>query len=159
MTGVNRRRTRLLLIWACFHMSANPISVNGGLRRSPRIAVLMPINVAGQDLQKCAFSEAATATNLNLHGAAIQLNRQLTAPLSPLRIASASRLQRGSSHRLDWRRAPLFMASNLFRDANLTSWASVSMPVVSSAMGMYSHAAGFGTKSLVTSAWTTKLKF
>ena len=58
-------------------MSASPIPVNGGQRRSPRIAVLMPINVAGQDLQKCAFSEAATATNLNLHGAAIQLNRQL----------------------------------------------------------------------------------
>ena len=37
----------------------------------------MPINVVGQDLQKCAFSEAATATNLNLHGAAIHLNRQL----------------------------------------------------------------------------------
>lgn len=52
--------------------------VNGGQRRSPRIAVLTPINVAGQDLQKRAFSEAATVTNLNLHGAAIQLNRQLT---------------------------------------------------------------------------------
>ena len=51
--------------------------VNGGHRRSQRITLLMPINVAGQDLQKCAFSEAATATNLNLHGAAIQLNRQL----------------------------------------------------------------------------------
>ena len=51
--------------------------VNGGHRRSPRITLLMPINGAGQDLQKCAFSEAATATNLNLHGAAIQLNRQL----------------------------------------------------------------------------------
>src|SRR5689334_23173289 len=58
-------------------MSSSPIPVNSGQRRSPRIAVLMPINVAGQDLQKCAFSEAATATNLNLHGAAIQLNRQL----------------------------------------------------------------------------------
>ena len=58
-------------------MSARPIPINGGLRRSPRIAVLMPINVAGQDLEKCAFSEAAMATNLNLHGAAVQLNRQL----------------------------------------------------------------------------------
>ena len=59
-------------------MSASPIPINGGQRRSPRIAVLIPINVAGQDLQKCAFSEAAMATNLNLHGAAIRLNRQLT---------------------------------------------------------------------------------
>ena len=52
--------------------------VNGGQRRSPRISLLIPINVAGQDLQKRAFSEAATATALNLHGAAIHLNRQLT---------------------------------------------------------------------------------
>jgi hypothetical protein len=37
----------------------------------------MPINVTGQDLQNCAFSEAATATNLNLHGAAIHLNREV----------------------------------------------------------------------------------
>lgn len=52
--------------------------VNGGQRRSPRIALLIPINVTGQDAEKCAFSEAATATALNLHGAAIHLNRQLT---------------------------------------------------------------------------------
>jgi hypothetical protein len=58
-------------------MSANLIPVNGGQRRSPRIARLIPINVIGQDREKCIFSEAATATNLNLHGAAIHLNRQL----------------------------------------------------------------------------------
>jgi hypothetical protein len=58
-------------------MSTNLIPIDGGQRRSPRVPLLMPINVAGQDLQKCAFSEAATATNLNLHGAAIHLNRQL----------------------------------------------------------------------------------
>jgi len=58
-------------------MSASLTPVNGGQRRSPRIALLMSINVIGQDLQKCAFSEAATATNLNLHGAAIHLNRRL----------------------------------------------------------------------------------
>jgi hypothetical protein len=58
-------------------MSASLIPVNGGQRRSPRIALPIPINVIGQDLEKRAFSEAATATNLNLHGAAIHLNRQL----------------------------------------------------------------------------------
>lgn len=58
-------------------MSASLIPVNGGQRRSPRIAILTPINVIGHDHEKCAFSEAATATNLNLHGAAIHLNRQL----------------------------------------------------------------------------------
>jgi len=51
--------------------------VNGGQRRSPRIDLLMPISVAGQDLENRAFSEAAKATALNLHGAAIHLNRQL----------------------------------------------------------------------------------
>lgn len=59
-------------------MNPSPTAVNGGQRRSPRIDILMPISVAGQDLQKRAFSEAATATALNLHGAAIHLNRQLT---------------------------------------------------------------------------------
>ena len=59
-------------------MSASPIPVNGGQRRSPRIDLLIPINVAGQDFEKRAFSDAATATALNLHGAAIHLNRQLT---------------------------------------------------------------------------------
>lgn len=57
-------------------MSTNSTS---GQRRSPRITGPMPINVAGLDLQKCTFSQAATATNLNLHGAAIHLNRQLSA--------------------------------------------------------------------------------
>lgn len=58
-------------------MSASLIPVNGGQRRSPRITVAIPINVIGNDLERRAFSEAATATNLNLHGAAIHLNRQL----------------------------------------------------------------------------------
>ena len=58
-------------------MNTSPIPVNGGQRRSPRITVVIQIKVDGQDLQKRAFSETATATNLNLHGAAIQLNRQL----------------------------------------------------------------------------------
>ena len=58
-------------------MSASLIPVNGGQRRSPRIALPISINVIGHDLEKRAFSEAATATNLNLHGAAIHLDRQL----------------------------------------------------------------------------------
>src|SRR5215813_15550651 len=58
-------------------MSVSLIPANGGQRRSPRIALPIPIHVIGHDLEKRAFSETATATNLNLHGAAIQLNRQL----------------------------------------------------------------------------------
>src|SRR5262249_7835204 len=38
-------------------MSASLIPVNGGQRRSPRIALPIPINVIGQDLEKRAFSE------------------------------------------------------------------------------------------------------
>jgi len=58
-------------------MSASLIPVNGGQRRSPRIALPICINVIGHDLEKRAFSEADTTTNLNLHGAAIKLDRQL----------------------------------------------------------------------------------
>lgn len=58
-------------------MSASLIPNNGGLRRSPRIALAITVNVIGHDLERRAFSEEATATNLNLHGAAIHLNRQL----------------------------------------------------------------------------------
>jgi len=76
VTSVNWPGRFASLISAC-SMSASLIPVNGGQRRSPRIALLIPINVTGCDLEKCAFSEAATATNLNLHGAAIHLNRQL----------------------------------------------------------------------------------
>ena len=59
-------------------MRPSQIPVNGGKRRSPRITLLIPINVVGHDLHKRPFSEAAMATALNLHGAAIHLNRQMT---------------------------------------------------------------------------------
>jgi hypothetical protein len=46
-------------------------------RRSPRIALNAPVALAGHDRQKCAFTLTAKAMNLNLHGAAIQLSREL----------------------------------------------------------------------------------
>src|SRR6266702_4902704 len=46
-------------------------------RRSSRMALNAPIQLAGQDRAKCAFTMPARATNLNRHGAAIQLNREL----------------------------------------------------------------------------------
>jgi hypothetical protein len=46
-------------------------------RRSPRIALKAPIKLAGEDREKSAFALQATATNLNNHGAAIQLSREL----------------------------------------------------------------------------------
>ncbi len=46
-------------------------------RRSSRIALNAPVTLSGEDRQKCAFTVPARATNLNLHGAAIQLHREL----------------------------------------------------------------------------------
>jgi PilZ domain len=46
-------------------------------RRSTRMAVNMSIAVSGQDRPKSSFTMTANATNLNKHGAAIQLNREL----------------------------------------------------------------------------------
>ena len=41
------------------------------------MALSAPIGLSGEDRQKCAFTMPAKATNLNQHGAAIQLNREL----------------------------------------------------------------------------------
>ena len=41
------------------------------------MALNAPLGVSGEDRQKCAFTMPAKATNLNRHGAAIQLNREL----------------------------------------------------------------------------------
>jgi hypothetical protein len=46
-------------------------------RRSPRIALSTPVKLSGEDRQKCAFTLGAVATNLNRHGAAIQVEREL----------------------------------------------------------------------------------
>ena len=47
-------------------------------RRSSRIALSTPVGVSGEDRQKCPFTMPATATNLNRHGAAIRLPRELS---------------------------------------------------------------------------------
>jgi len=41
------------------------------------MALNAPVGLSGEDRQKCPFSMPAKATNLNKHGAAIQLNREL----------------------------------------------------------------------------------
>jgi hypothetical protein len=48
-----------------------------GKRRSSRMALHAPVGLSGQDRQKCAFTMPARATNLNRHGAAVQLHRDL----------------------------------------------------------------------------------
>ena len=46
-------------------------------RRSSRMALNASIGLTGEDRQKCSFSLTAKATNLNRHGAAIQVGREL----------------------------------------------------------------------------------
>jgi len=41
------------------------------------MALNAPVGLSGEDRQKCSFTIPAKATNLNKHGAAIQLNREL----------------------------------------------------------------------------------
>ena len=41
------------------------------------MALYAPVGLSGEDRQKCSFTMPAKATNLNRHGAAIQLNREL----------------------------------------------------------------------------------
>ena len=47
-------------------------------RRSIRMTLKTPVGLSGFDRQQCAFTMPATATNLNRHGAAIHLPRELT---------------------------------------------------------------------------------
>jgi hypothetical protein len=46
-------------------------------RRSPRIALLVAVEVSGKDIARSCFNVVTTATNLNRHGAAVHLNRDL----------------------------------------------------------------------------------
>lgn len=46
-------------------------------RRSSRMALNASIGMSGEDRQKAAFTMNAKAGNLNRHGAAVQLNREL----------------------------------------------------------------------------------
>ncbi len=41
------------------------------------MALKAPIALLGEDRQKCSFTMPARATNLNRHGAAVHLNREL----------------------------------------------------------------------------------
>lgn len=46
-------------------------------RRSNRMALNAAVRLSGEDRQKSSFAAPAKATNLNLHGAAVQLDREL----------------------------------------------------------------------------------
>ena len=47
-------------------------------RRSSRMNLNAAIGLSGEDRHKCSFTMPARATNLNKHGAAVQLNRELS---------------------------------------------------------------------------------
>jgi hypothetical protein len=49
-----------------------------GMRRSNRVALATPVALTGKDQASAPFSLNANATNLNRHGAALQLSRELT---------------------------------------------------------------------------------
>jgi hypothetical protein len=46
-------------------------------RRTKRIALTVPVEVSGKDIEKTSFSIRSTATNLNRNGAMLHLNRDL----------------------------------------------------------------------------------
>lgn len=46
-------------------------------RRSPRLALLVPLEVSGKDVAQSCFNVVTTATNLNRYGATVHLNRDL----------------------------------------------------------------------------------
>jgi hypothetical protein len=48
-----------------------------GKRRSNRMCLHAPVGLSGEDRAKSSFTVTAKATNLNRHGASVQLNREL----------------------------------------------------------------------------------
>jgi hypothetical protein len=60
----------------------HPLSTGGvrsqvSKRRSNRMALNAAVGLSGEDRQKATFTVTAKATNLNRHGAAVQLSRHL----------------------------------------------------------------------------------
>src|SRR5712691_3514759 len=68
-------------------------------RRSSRMALNAPVGLAGEDRQKCPFTMPAKATNLNKHGASIQLNRELLVGSTVVvRNKSGTQVSRSEEH-------------------------------------------------------------
>ena len=57
--------------------SANVNRSQPARRRTRRMALSAPVGLSGEDKKKCSFTVPASATNLNRHGATVQLNREL----------------------------------------------------------------------------------
>jgi len=59
---------------------ANAVAATGivrNQRRSKRMGLSASIGLSGEDRLKCSFTMPARATNLNKHGAAVQLSRDI----------------------------------------------------------------------------------
>jgi hypothetical protein len=52
--------------------------LGGSRRRTKRIALTVPIQVSGEDVEKSFFTLTASASSLNRNGAALHLNRDLS---------------------------------------------------------------------------------
>jgi hypothetical protein len=61
------------------HLSSGPSALRNPIskRRSNRMLLSAAVWLSGQDKEKAAFASPARATNLNKHGAAVQLSREL----------------------------------------------------------------------------------
>jgi hypothetical protein len=65
------------LSYATTLAAANLSRSQAGRRRSNRMSLNATVGLTGEDRQKCSFTMPARATNLNKHGAALQLSREL----------------------------------------------------------------------------------
>ena len=65
------------LAYATTLTAANLSRSQAGRRRSNRMSLNATVGLTGEDRQKCSFTMPARATNLNKHGAAVQLSREL----------------------------------------------------------------------------------
>jgi len=68
-------------------------------RRSPRISLLVPLEVSGKDVARSCFNIVTTATNLNRYGATVHLNRDLA--LESVIVLTNSRGTRTSARIVD----------------------------------------------------------
>jgi len=60
------------------HVAAAALNrMQASKRRSSRMALNAPVGLSGEDRLKVTFTMSAKATNLNRHGAAVQLPREL----------------------------------------------------------------------------------
>src|SRR5690242_16611661 len=91
------------------HSKSHPTAAVGAAgirnqRRSKRMGLNASVGLSGEDRLKCSFTMPARATNLNKHGAAVQLPRDLA-------VGSVVRLRNRNSGEVPARIVSLLKAS------------------------------------------------